>query len=103
MIAHAMERARGGHWLPQELQARQANLRRGRAALGQQRERLTDAYLAGVIPLAEYERRRRDADNRLQALDRQEHELVQDTERQDETAGLAAHAKAFCQRVREGR
>jgi hypothetical protein len=39
----------------------------------------------------------------LQALDRQEHELVQDTERQDETAGLAAHAKAFCQRVREGR
>ena len=102
MIAHAMERARGGHWLPQELQARQANLRRGRAALGQQRERLTDAYLAGVIPLAEYERHRRDADNRLQALDRQEHELVQDTERQDETAGLAAHAEAFCQRVRDG-
>lgn len=53
MIVHAMERARGGHWLPQELQARQANLHRGRAALGQQLERLTDAYLAGVVPLAE--------------------------------------------------
>jgi site-specific DNA recombinase len=26
MIAHAMERARGGHWLPQEMQARRANL-----------------------------------------------------------------------------
>jgi site-specific DNA recombinase len=102
MIAHAMKRARGGYWLPQELQARQTNLRRGRAALGQQLERLTDAYLAGVIPLPEYERRRRDADNRLQALDRQEHELEQDAERQDETAGLAAHAEAFCQRVREG-
>jgi len=38
----------------------------------------------------------------LQALDRQEHELMQDTERQGETAGLAAHAEAFCQRVREG-
>ncbi len=102
MIAHAMERARGGHWLPQELQARQANLRRGRASLGQQLERLTDAYLASVIPLAEYERRRREADNRLQALDRQEHELVQDAERQGETADLAAHAEAFCQRIREG-
>jgi site-specific DNA recombinase len=47
--------------------ARQANLRRGRAALRQQLERLTEAYLAGVIALAEYERRRRDADNRVQA------------------------------------
>ncbi len=102
MIAHAMERARGGHWLPQELQARQANLRRGRAALDQQVERLTDAYLAGVVPLPEYERRRRDADARLQALDRQEHELAHDAERQDDTAGLAAHAEAFCQRVRKG-
>src|SRR3712207_366482 len=35
MIAHAMERARGGHWLPQEMQARRANLRRGRAGLQQ--------------------------------------------------------------------
>src|SRR4051794_34212596 len=52
MIAHAMERARGGHWIPQELQARQANLRRGRAALSQQVERLTEAYLAGVVPCA---------------------------------------------------
>jgi hypothetical protein len=59
MIAHAMQRARGGHWLPQEMQARRANLRRGRAALGQQIERLTEAYMAGVVPLAEYERRRR--------------------------------------------
>jgi len=101
MIAHAMERARGGHWLPQELQARQANLRRGRTALGHQVERLTEAYLAGVVPLAEYERRRRDADARLQALDRQEHELAHDAECQGETAGLAAHAEAFCQRVRK--
>lgn len=43
MIAHAMAQARGGQWLPQELQARRANLRRGLAALGQQVERLTDA------------------------------------------------------------
>ena len=102
MIAHAMERARGGHWLPQELQARQANLRRGRAALNHQVERLTEAYLAGVVPLCEFERRRRDVETRLQALDRQEHDLVHEAERHGETARLAAHAEAFCRRVREG-
>jgi site-specific DNA recombinase len=82
MTARAMARARGGHWLPQEMQARGANPRRGRAALGQHLERLTDAYLAGVVPLAEYERRRRDTDARLQALDRQEHELAHEAGRQ---------------------
>jgi len=102
MIAHAMARARGGHWLPQELQARRANLRRGRAVLGQQIERLTDAYLAGVVPMAEYQRRWHDTEARLQALDRQETELTHDAERQGETAGLAAHAEAFCRRVRDG-
>jgi hypothetical protein len=101
MIAHAMERARGGHWLPQELRARQANLRRGRAALGQQLERLMDADLGGAMPLAEYKRRRRDTDSRLQALDRQEHERVHDAARQGETAGLAAHAETFCRHLSE--
>ncbi len=89
-------------WLPQELQARQANLRRGRAALGQQVERLTEAYLAGVLSLAEYERRRRDLEARLAALDRQELDLAHDAQRHDETAQLAAHAEAFCRRVCEG-
>ena len=52
-ITDALERAHGGHWLPQELKARQQNLRQGRAALERQLERLTDAYLGEVIPLAE--------------------------------------------------
>ena len=102
MVVHAMERARGGHWLPQEMQARRANLRRARAGLHQQIERLTEAYLAGVVPLSEYERRRRDAEARLVALDVQERELTHDTDRQAEAARLAAHAEAFCQRVRQG-
>ncbi|MBV9579330.1 MAG: recombinase family protein, partial [Chloroflexi bacterium] len=54
------------------------------------------------MPLAEYERRRRDANTRLLALDRQEHDLARDAERQGATAGLAVHAEAFCRRVREG-
>ncbi|MFL5334807.1 MAG: recombinase family protein, partial [Geminicoccaceae bacterium] len=69
MIAEAMERARGGHWLPQEWQARRTNLQRGRASLGQQIEWLTEAYLAGIVGLGEYERRRREAEARLLALE----------------------------------
>ncbi len=102
MIAGAMERARGGHWLPQELQARRATLRRGRAALGQQRDRLTEAYLSGVIPLGEYERRRREIEARLAGLERQDHQLAADAARDGETARLAGHVETFCRRVREG-
>src|SRR4051794_3455614 len=101
-IVHAMERARGGHWLPQEMQARRANLRRTRASLHQQIERLTEAYLAGVVPLHEYQRRRQDTEGRLLALDSQERELTHDADRQAEATRLAAHAEAFCQRVRQG-
>src|SRR4051812_29237149 len=102
MIAHEMERARGGHWLSQEMQARRANLRRARAGLHQQIERLTEAYLAGVVPLGEYQHRRQDTEGRLVALDGQERELTRDADRQAEAARLAAHAEAFCQRVRQG-
>ena len=102
MIGWAMERARGGHWLPQEWQARRTNLQRGRTSLGQQIERLTEAYLACVVGLGEYERRRREAEARLLALERQEQELLADADRHSETAKLASHAEAFCRRVRDG-
>ena len=102
MIAQAMERARGGHWLPQEWQARCANLHRGRASLGQQIERLTEAYLAGIVGLGEYERRRHEAEARLLALEQQEQKLLADADRQSETVTLATHANVFCRRVRDG-
>jgi len=55
-ISQALERAHGDHWLPQELQARRDNLHHAQASLENQIVRLTDAYLAKVIPLAEYQR-----------------------------------------------
>jgi site-specific DNA recombinase len=48
-IRRALERAHGGHWLPQELQAHRDTLRHGQASLQRQVERLTEAYLAGVM------------------------------------------------------
>jgi hypothetical protein len=45
-VAGALERAQGGAWLPQELQARQTTIRQALGQLERQRQRLLDAYLA---------------------------------------------------------
>ena len=101
-ITQALERAHGGHWLPQELQDRREQLRRARQRLGQQLERLTDAYIGGVIPLPEYQRRRQDLEQHLQALDQQEGQLAAQTDRHGEVAALAAGIEEFCRRVQAG-
>ena len=102
LIAQAMERALGGAWLPQELQARQENLRRGRANLDQQLNRLTDAYTSGIMPLAEYQRRRQAVEQRCQALENQTNQLLAQVDRQKELAGLVTHVEDFCQRIQTG-
>ncbi len=101
-IAQAMARAKSGCWQPQELQARRTNLRRGRGALRQQMERLTEAYLAAALGLEEYRRRRSDLELRLCSLERQEELLSAEAEQRDELAQLAAYAEDFCRRIGEG-
>ncbi|RPI33468.1 MAG: recombinase family protein [Chloroflexota bacterium] len=102
LIAQAMERAQGNGWLPQELQARQENLRKGKASLEQQLNRLTEAYLSNVIPLIEYQRRRKEIEQRQQALENQTNQLVAQADRYKELAGLAGNVKDFCQRIQTG-
>lgn len=101
-LTTALQRAHTGQWLPQELQARRELLHKGRRSVQQQRERLTDAYLHGVILLAEYERRRRDLDHKDEALATQEQQLVQQAERHQELAGIVSNLDDFCQRVQAG-
>ena len=101
-LAAAVARAHGGAWLPQELLARRETLHRGQAHLRQQIERLTDAYLRAIIPLAEYERRRSDLERRMQALAGQEALLRNNAARQQELAGVAASLEAFRARVQRG-
>jgi len=101
-LATAVARAHGGAWLPQELLARRETLRHAQAHLSQQLERFTDAYLRAVIPLDEYERRRRDLEQRVQALAGQEELLRNDAKRQQQLAGVAASLEAFRTRVRHG-
>jgi site-specific DNA recombinase len=101
-LAVAVERAHGGAWLPQELLARRETLRRAQAHLSQQLERLTDAYLRAVFPLDEYERRRRDLEQRMRALAGQEELLRHDVARRQQLAGVAASLEAFRTRVQHG-
>jgi site-specific DNA recombinase len=101
-LAMAVARAHGGAWLPQELLARREALRRGRAHLQQHIERLTDAYLRAVIPLDEYERRRRELEQRVNALAEQEEQLRDDAARQHQVAELTASLEAFRERVQRG-
>jgi len=101
-IAYALERADGGHWLPQELQARKEALRKGRVTLETQIDRLTQAYLADIIPLAEYQRRRRALEEKMQVLDTQSTQLAAQVDRQAEVTGLMTSIEAFCQRVQAG-
>src|SRR5215212_3157013 len=83
-IRFALERAHGGHWLPQDLQARRQALRRGQASVQQQMERLTEAYLASIVSLEEYRRRRQDLEQKAQSLAAQVQQLEAQVDRQAE-------------------
>jgi site-specific DNA recombinase len=101
-IAYALERAHGGHWLPQELQARKEALRKGQMSVANQLERLTEAYLQGVIPLVEYQRRRQELEQKHQALATQEKQLEAQVDRHGQLAEMGQSIAAFCQRVQAG-
>jgi site-specific DNA recombinase len=81
--------AQGGQWLPQELQARRENLRKARVSVEHQMECLTEAYLAGVVPLEEYKRRRPELEQRLEGLAAQLRQLEASANKHVELAGIA--------------
>jgi site-specific DNA recombinase len=101
-IAQALARAQGGAWSSQELQARRELLRKGTASLDQQLERLTEAYLGGVMPLAEYQRRRGEVEQKQRGLAQQREHLEGQATRQLDVAALVRGAEDFCQRVQAG-
>jgi hypothetical protein len=78
------------------------NLREGRAALKRQLDRLTEAYLGEVIPLAEYRRRRQELERKDEALEGQQRQLRTQADQRMELAGVAGSVEDFCNRVRAG-
>lgn len=99
LITQALQRVQAGEWLPQELQARRRTLNHACTSLTHQQERLTEAYLASVMSLAEYQRRRQELEQRLTTLEQQQRELEVQANRQVELATLAHHIEGFCQRI----
>ncbi len=101
-LTRALRRARGGAWLPQELQARQAAIRQALGQLERQQQRLLDAYLAEVIALAELERKRQELDRRHATLTAQQRQLDAAAEQRLELRAVADGIEAFCQTIRAG-
>jgi site-specific DNA recombinase len=101
-VAHARARARGGAWLPQQLQARQTTIGQALGQLERQQQRLLDAYLAEVVGLAELERKRQELDRRRATLATQQRQLHAIAEQRLELRAIADGIQAFCQTVRAG-
>src|SRR5258708_7997066 len=99
MIAQALQQAQGGQWLREERHARRENLRKARVSIEHQLERLTDAYVAQVLDLTEYKRRRQELEQRLQAIAEQVRQLEASVGHHDELAAMVQSIEAFCQRV----
>jgi site-specific DNA recombinase len=70
--------------------------------LKRQLDRLTEAYLGEVIPLAEYRRRRQDLEQKDAALEGQQQQLQAQADHRMELAGVASSIEDFCARVRGG-
>jgi site-specific DNA recombinase len=101
-IIDALQRARGGQWLPQHLQSRKQTLRKAQAGISQQMERLTEAYLIAIIPLAEYQRRRSELEQKTVVLEAQAKELEAQVDRQAELVQLGSSIEDFCHRIQAG-
>jgi site-specific DNA recombinase len=101
-IAQALARVQGGHWSSQEVQARRRLLQKGQVSVDQQVDRLTDAYLGGVMPLAAYQRRRGELEQRRQGLAYQAQRLQAQLTRTADVAVQVQGAEAFCRRVQAG-
>ena len=101
-VTHALTRAQGGAWLPQELQARQAAISQALGQLERQQQRLLDAYLAEVIRLPELQRKRQDLDRRHATLLAQQRQLDAAAGQKMELQAVADGIEAFCQAIRAG-
>jgi site-specific DNA recombinase len=101
-ITAALQRAHGGQWLPQEIQARQATVRGAIGQVDRQQQRLLDAYLGGIVELAEFERKRRELDQHRTSLVAQQQQLAATAQQHLDLAAIAASIERFCARVQAG-
>jgi site-specific DNA recombinase len=101
-LTTALRRAQAGRWLPSELAARRATIREAIGQTERQQSRLLDAYVAGVLDLAAFERKRRDLTRRLDALQAQQRQVDASAQEHLNVAAIATSIEQFCSRVTSG-
>jgi site-specific DNA recombinase len=101
-IKAALQRAHGGEWLPQELKARLKGMEQAIAHTERQDQRLLDAYLDGVLQLAEFERKREELKKRFDALLTQKRQLEVTARERTELSEVAGSTEKFCEQVKAG-
>ncbi len=99
LLTHALERARGGAWLPQVLQERRRAVEGVLTQLERQQTRLLDVYVAGVIEREEFERKREEVGKSQEGLRKQLRQLELQAQQHVDTAKLAEGIEGFCARV----
>ncbi len=99
VVAHELERAHGGHWAPQELRVRMQTLDRTIELLELQKKRLLEAYLADVLPLPDFERKRSELVKKQEALRVQRAQLEATIAQRIELSNVAASIEEFCMQV----
>jgi site-specific DNA recombinase len=99
-IKAALRRAHGGEWLPQELKARLLGVEKALAQTERQNRRLLDAYLSGVVELAEFERKRNDLKGRSNALLAQKRQLEATARERTELPRIADSIEEFCEQIK---
>ena len=99
LITHELQRAQGGEWLPQALQARQRTLREALAQIERQHARWLDVYLAEVIGREEFERKRHELTQTQQSVSQQLRQIEVQAHPQVAVLALAHGIDAFCHRL----
>ena len=84
------------------MQARQANTRQAIEGLERQQERLLTASLAEILALPEFERKRRELEQKRASLQVQQHQVEALAPQRLESGKVAASIEVFCARVRAG-
>ena len=100
MIAYALERAHGVHWLPQELQAQVESFQKASRQLELQQERLLEAYLADIVKLPELERKRNELARKQEVLRLQLIQLQTQVDQRLEISKVAETIEVFCAQIR---
>src|SRR5271157_3830726 len=100
MMKFSLERSHGRHWAPQELQTQLELLKKASQQLERQQERLLKVYLADVVKLSEFERKRSELSRKQEALRIQSTQLQSKAVQRIEPSQIADSIELFCAKIR---